>query len=370
MSRSTTRVARPRGAMRNGRNEYRCIVLVLLLLLPQPPLGATMSLLPHEAPPPRIVPRSPSRFNNSGTFDVNTGESSLFLWSGAGPHRGQLMIFETINAKYPDMPYGPRISYYRLRNLDTGVVVVNISESQHMGFGSAFMDHDHGRVWLFGCNRGASSVGVPADRGCGVLNQSAPDGRGRPWDGTVWALWSIDLMHWEGPELTDVAWSGPNTATARVRGPTHPSLPQHRYVMVTEGLSVAVNNDPDGNLTRGWITLPQCPQAEQPFPGWNSWAYTACTENFCRNASIICNHTQLPPMPAAQGLGACPAVKYLPQDQYYYVIFGGAPFVYLARTKDFASWEQPQQPFIQPSAQDAVRLLTTRIAWILPHLSS
>lgn len=42
-------------------------------------------------------------------------------------------------------------------------------------------------------------------------------------------------------------------------------------------------------------------------------------------------------MPAAQGLGACPAVKYLPGDGYYYVIFAGAPFVYLIRTRDFVT---------------------------------
>ena len=54
------------------------------------------------------------------------------------------------------MAFGPRTSYFRLRNLDTGVVIANISESKHLGFGSAFMDHDHKKVWAFGCNRGAS----------------------------------------------------------------------------------------------------------------------------------------------------------------------------------------------------------------------
>lgn len=181
----------------------------------------------RPAPPP-IVPHSPSKLNNRGLFDTNTGESSLFLWTGGGPHNGQLLVFETINSRYPSMAFGPATSYFRLRYLDSGVVIANISESQRLGFGSAFMDHDHGRVWLFGCARGDSSTGVPANRGCGVLSKTAPDGRGRPWDGTVWALWSTDLMNWEGPALTDVAWSGPNTATARVRGPTDPSLPTHR----------------------------------------------------------------------------------------------------------------------------------------------
>ena len=73
--------------------------------------------------------------------------------------------------------------------------------------------------------------------------------------------------------------------------------------MVTEGLSVAVNNDPVGNLTRGWTTLPQCPLSTDPdsdpgCPGCNSWAYTACTASYCNNASIICNQTR-----CAQAIG-------------------------------------------------------------------
>jgi hypothetical protein len=139
--------------------------------------------------------------------------------------------------------------------------------------------------------------------------------------------------------------------------------------------------------------LPQCPQAIDPaakaFPGApvNSWSYTNCSATYCAGAArqhVLCNRTRLPPMPAAQGLGACPAVKYLPGDGYYYVIFAGAPFVYLIRTRDFVTcvafrfclpwvlsasrsfpfltlyfrqysvcrWEQPQHPFIQPSTDD------------------
>ena len=124
--------------------------------------------------------------------------------------------------------------------------------------------------------------------------------------------------------------------------------------MVTEGLSVAVNNDPDGDLTRGWVTLPQCPQAVDPAgAGQSSWAYTSCSRSYCANSTVLCNRTRLPPLPAAQGLGACPAVKFLPSDQHYYIAFAGAPFVYLVRTRDFVTWEQPAQPFIQPSQDDA-----------------
>jgi hypothetical protein len=74
----------------------------------------------------------------------------------------------------------------------------------------------------------------------------------------------------------------------------------------------------------------------------HSWAYTNCSATYCtKTAKVLCNRTRLPPMPAAQGLGACPAVKYLPTDGYYYVIFAGAPFVYLIRTRDFLTCVPP-----------------------------
>ena len=351
-----------------------------------PPAGEHERTEGRPAPPP-IVAHSPARLNNSGAFDANTGESSLFVWSGGGPHAGKLVLFETvsvcspvcccapagalclpvlprvcsdatrqINSRYPGMAFGSHVSYYRLRDMDSGAVIVNISESQTLGFGSAFMDHDNKKLWLFGCNRGGKGA-----MACGgAINASRP----RAWEGSVWVLWSTDLLTWHCPALTNVAWSGPNTATARVRGPTHPSLPPHRYVMLTEGLSVAFNNNADGDLTKGWTTLPQCPQAVDPAgngtvlaplkPGSNSWAYTTCTKSYCRNVSnVACNRTRLPPLPAAQGLGACPSVKYLPADGFYYVIFAGAPFVYVVRTRDFVTWEQPEQPLLRPSQDDA-----------------
>jgi hypothetical protein len=227
-------------------------LLGFLLLLP-PPLAADVAAavsagglpLGSASPPPHLVPHSPSRLNNSGVFDANTGESSLFMWSGGGPQSGRLTIFETINSKYPGMAFGPRVSYYRLRDLDSGEVVANITASKMMGFGSAFVDHDHGRLWLFGCYRGKGCAGT-----------GTPPKEPLPGQGSVHALWSTDLVTWHGPVLTDVALAAPNAVVARVRGKTHRTLPSHRYVMVTEGLSVALCNATDGNLTRGWTSEP------------------------------------------------------------------------------------------------------------------
>ena len=218
------------------------------------------------AGPPLLVPHSPSRLNNSGVFDANTGESSLFLWSGAGPQSNRLTIFETINSKYPGMAFGPRVSYFRLRDLDSGTIVANITASKMMGFGSAFVDHDHGRLWLFGCYRGKGCVGT------GTPKEKLPG------QGSVHALWSTDLVTWHGPVLTDVALAAPNAVVARVRGKTHPSLPAHRYVMVTEGLSVALNMASDGNLTRGWTSKLVCHRALY----LNDWPLVKC---HCRSVT-------------------------------------------------------------------------------------
>jgi hypothetical protein len=69
-------------------------------------------------------------------------------------------------------------------------------------------------------------------------------------------------------------------------------------------------------------------------------------------------------MPAAQGLGACPAVKYLPTDGYYYVIFAGAPFVYLIRTRDFLTCAfHGIPPLAAPYAFSGTRSRTTGLSF-------
>lgn len=124
-----------------------------------------------------------------------------------------------------------------------------------------------------------------------------------------------------GPRQTDVKWNGPNTDIGRVySSPDHPTpsnLPPHRYVMATEsGGAWAVNNNADGDLTKGWVTL------------------TAAQ--------------------AHGGSRACPSVRYLPSDGYYYTVSGGNTIA-LMRSRDLLSWETasgPAAPFIQPSKDD------------------
>ena len=79
----------------------------------------------------------------------------------------------------------------------------------------------------------------------------------------------------------------------------------------------AVNNNENGDLSSGWLTLPASK--------------------------------------AHGGSEACPAVRYLPSDGYYYTVSGGNR-IPLMRSKDLLTWETaqgPATPFIQSSGQSA-----------------
>jgi hypothetical protein len=62
----------------------------------------------------------------------------------------------------------------------------------------------------------------------------------------------------------------------------------------------------------------------------------------------------LPPSKAYGGSEACPSVRFLPSDGYYYTVSGGNT-IPLMRSKDLLVWEKasgPSAPFIQASAGD------------------
>lgn len=206
-------------------------------------------------------------------------------------------------------------SYIRIRDLATGAIVWNISHSIGFGFGAAYVDYEHGMLWISATandrvNRSAlRPYGPPHEPGCGHWECNG-----------VWVFNSTDLVTWTRSK-TDVNWNGPNTDIGRVySSPGHPlpkNLPSHRYIMATEsGSTWAVNNNANGDLTQGWITL----SSEQ----------------------------------AHGGSLACPSVRYLPSDGYYYTVSGGSNII-LQRSKDLLNWEKSlgsSAPFIRPSASD------------------
>ena len=120
-----------------------------------------------------------------GSIDVGTGESTIFLW------RNKLYILENIFCGYVDH-YGQwnatfqGKSYARIRELHSGVIVSNVSETVGTSFVSAFVDTEHDRVWL----SALAEDRCKSQGGTGVL-----------------AISSSDLRHWK------LAMAVPNVRT-------------------------------------------------------------------------------------------------------------------------------------------------------------
>ena len=267
------------------------------------------------APPP--PPPGPPLYARMGSIDVGTFENTIFYFAQT------LYLVENIPCSHVEHAgiweparWGNH-SYARIREFVSGRVVANISSSAGFGFVSAFVDDEHGRVWLFG---------TPADR-CG--------GNGAPTSVQAW--WSRDLLTGDtalafdygqvthNVQVTKVGPMGGASPAVRAdwaarhaaaRAVAAAALPPHRYAMFLECFAWAINDNADGNLTTGWTLL----------------AGTRA--------------------PAGAPCGG-PAMVYTPTDLYYYILTGGN-VVRLYRTTDFAAWtESAPAPFIAPAAGDA-----------------
>jgi hypothetical protein len=135
----------------------------------------------------------------------------------------------------------------------------------------------------------------------------------------IWVSRFCSSLFYSAQTDIDPKLGTPNTDIGRVYQGSHPTpsnLPPHRYVMATEkGTPWIVNNNADGDLRHGWITL----KTSQ----------------------------------ASGGIDACPSVRYLPGDGYYYTISGGH-IIHLRRSKDLKVWETAKDAFIQASANDTL----------------
>jgi hypothetical protein len=285
-----------------------------------------------ERPPrPGRNPGWEPLWKHQGSYDVTMCESTPFWW----PADKKMYLMECVCRGPNDwaakrgpwkgywghaeqwLPEYRNHSYIRIRELESGVVVSNISTSIGFGFGAAFVDYDHGQLWI---SATANDRAGTASRPYGPPTDHCESERTWECNG-VWVFNSSDLKTWSRFQ-TDVKWNGPNTDIARVYpSPAHPTpanLPAHRYVMATEsGATWAVNDNEDGDLSHGWTTLP---------------------------ASA-----------AGGGVLACPSVRFLPSDGYYYTVSGGS-IIPLMRSKDLLVWEEANctasAPFIQSASGD------------------
>eukprot|EP01047_Picozoa_sp_COSAG01_P035819 COSAG01_NODE_2769_length_7102_cov_6.325146_1_plen_361_part_00 len=108
----------------------------------------TSSCLADRTLPPRI-----ETFEKLGMMDYESYESTPFVF------HGKKLLMETIALVYPGHishwkpQYKSCSSYYRIRDLGTGIVLRNLTESCNHSFGSAFVDmHENGTetLWVVG----------------------------------------------------------------------------------------------------------------------------------------------------------------------------------------------------------------------------
>ena len=161
---------------------------------------------------------------------------------------------------------------------------------------------------------------------------------------------STDLTSWTRRQ-SDVKWNGPNTAIGRVYpSPQHPTpsnLPAHGYVMATEsGSTWAVNNNACAStsfccsppplllLLRVQAALPGSGAAAAAAAGMaNRWSNLRCSDGDLSHGWVT-----LPSSAAHGGSLACPAVRFLPSDGYYYTVSGGS-IIPLQRSRDLLNCE-------------------------------
>ena len=192
-----------------------------------------------------------------GSLDVGTGESSIFLFNGTR------YILDNIFKGWLDHAglWNPRFanhSYARIRELETGKLIANVSETIATSFVSAFVDHGQpgGDVLWLSANNGDRSGATQYGWQKNFPNQSG-----------VLAMRSTDLRSFTTSMAVPTGGPGQhagtcNTEVARVDVAV-PGLPPHRYVMILEHFAkdetndFLVNNNADGDLSHGWISANQ-----------------------------------------------------------------------------------------------------------------
>ena len=269
---------------------------------------------PCSPPPPPPPPPAPPLYTKRGAIDVGTYENTIFYW------QGRLLNVENIACSYTEHagiwdPSWGNHSYARLRDLESGLVLVNISSTKGFGFLSAFTDYDTGTLYLFG---------TPADRCLGngdaktVQVWWTTDPALQAWDTKLAFNYGVHTYNVQVVKVAPLpglpAGEASAQAAAIARAQAASGLPPHKYAMILEQFAWAINAGDD------------------PTTGWE-----------------LLSGTRAP----AGAPGGGTMMLYNPVDQHYHMLTGGNT-VHLYRTQDFMNWtEGSPSPFIFPSEDDA-----------------
>jgi len=258
------------------------------------------------------APTNGSGLKILGTMDYLTYESSPLFFNG------EMIIMETITQFSPawaghwDPRFAACASYFRVRDMHTGTVIVNITETCNHSFGSATVnvavDGDE-TLFIFG---------TPWVRP--VLDENGRETG--PWSGpcsvgncSIDTYWSFDLISWETERIINLpkGMVAYNTDVGPVNSTTLP----YRYVLALE---IAASPYDSVFLVTN---------ATFPSSGW-----------------VMLNNSQY----RLRG-GSCPSIRYLPSDGNFYMLYGN---LFVARSPDLMNWTPglSNKAIISPSSAD------------------
>jgi hypothetical protein len=232
-------------------------------------------------------------------------------------------------------------SYFRIRELQTGRVVANVSESLDHDFCSALADHGRDALWVF-CSafgRRSKSRPGPCQAGGGYAGcyvgawKTRLSGNLDTWTPTARALTLPVGMGMANNDVTLVAGAA-SLATAAQPG----TLPAHQAAMIIEGRGnwsrgrhypeFAINIGADGDLSKNWQLL-------------DAAGYRIAAPAGKR-------------LTDGEGSGDAPTLRYDAGKGHYYSLGGGWITNGPARSRSLAvgSWEvSPLMPMAVPAAR-------------------
>jgi hypothetical protein len=191
---------------------------------------------------------------------------------------------ETIFANYNTTRDGD-CSFFRIREMESGRVIANISASIGHSFFSAVVDYNakpSPKLWVFG----------PAHARGNKVNPGPCDGNGN-WKGCYIGSWSsTDLINWsktsKAVPIPDhhAAFNTRTTMVTNMSVEAKKALPPHQAAMVLEPrgdhafanttFRYAINTGTDGDLSKNWQLLLASKFSESGWPsGPGEWSPSA-----------------------------------------------------------------------------------------------
>eukprot|EP00039_Didymoeca_costata_P002153 m.57877 g.57877 ORF g.57877 m.57877 type:complete len:356 (-) comp11139_c0_seq1:69-1136(-) len=226
--------------------------------------------------------------NTLGVVDYMNGESSLVSF------RGKLVLMDSVAWCYPwhirfdnASKSETCVSYIRVRDMATGAVISNISQSCQHTFGAAFVYNDTIYIYATRCARYQTPHAW-----CELPQQKQPcacwhGGSAPVSDCAVDVFWSTDLVIWETKAAFFPGHLLPNVDVTAVQGRS-----DMNFLMIMEGGGLVATN------------------ASTPTEGWK----------------VISEH--------GPHVG-CPSIKQV--NGYFYVVGGGVGVVGY-RSRDLVNW--------------------------------